>query len=172
LYQRIKRLYKVIFPAIKPEEIQQAAQILPVSAFALFCRQALPEQRHALDVADSLQRQGIFLSLSVKEYGNLISAALLHDCGKSLVQIRLWQRVAISLLGACPWPFLKNYLRNRKCHSGRFVLTLDIAEQHAEWGEFLAKQAGLNRHVCLLIRQHHSPCSKLGRILQEHDNKN
>lgn len=172
MYCRIKRFFKALFPSVKPEELQQAALILPASAFALFCLQALPEQRHALDVANSIKTKKSALNLSAEEYRNLISAALLHDCGKSLVKIHLWQRVMIVLVAACPWQFIINYLENYKSRSRGLAITLKISDHHAQWGESLARKAGLNQHICLLIRQHHSPRTALGRILQENDNRN
>lgn len=172
MYCRIKRFFKVLFPTVKPGEMHQAAETLPAAAFSLFCRQALPEQRHALDVAKSLKVRKIYLNLSAEDYRNLIIAALLHDCGKSLVTIHLWQRVMIVLVAACPWQFMNNHIINNKSQARGLALTLEIADRHAEWGESLARKAGLNEHICLLIRQHHSPRTELGRILQENDNTN
>jgi HD-like signal output (HDOD) protein len=152
--------------------MHQAAETLPAAAFSLFCRQALPEQRHALDVAKSLKARKIDLNLSAEDYHNLIIAALLHDCGKSFVNIQLWQRIMIVLVTAGPCQFMKNYIINNKNQVRSLALTLEIADRHAEWGESLARKAGLNEYICLLIREHHSPRTELGRILQENDNTN
>ncbi|HWQ71195.1 MAG TPA: HD domain-containing protein, partial [Desulfitobacteriaceae bacterium] len=153
--------------SISPLELEKAAKVLPAKAFILFCQQALPEQRHALEVTKSLENAQKTFNLKPEEYQDLIIAALLHDCGKSLVKLYLWQKILIVLINRCPLP-LKKYLNSKP---GFLTHTLNIAHQHAEWGESLAKEAGLNQKICLLIRQHHSPETKLGKILQENDNK-
>jgi HD-GYP domain-containing protein (c-di-GMP phosphodiesterase class II) len=148
-------------------EIEWAAKTLPASAFSLFRKQALPEQSHALAVIKSLKKARKSLDLNSEEYENLIIAALLHDCGKSLVKLHLWQKILIVLINACPLQINK-YIEAKP---GFLTLTINIAHQHAKWGESLAKEAGLNQQICLLIRQHHCPKTKLGKILQENDNK-
>jgi hypothetical protein len=148
-------------------EIEWVTKTLPASAFFLFRKQALPEQSHALAITRSLKKARKTLDLNPEEYENLIIAALLHDCGKSLVKLHLWQKILIVLINGCPQLF-KKYLEAKP---GFLTLTLNIAHQHAKWGESLAKEAGLNQQVCLLIGQHHCPKTKLGKILQEIDNK-
>lgn len=167
MFYRFKQFFKSLFPSLSPLEIEWVAQTLPASAFALFRKQALPEQSHALAVTKSLMNARTSLNLNPKEYENLIIAALLHDCGKSLVKLHLWQKILIVLLNVSPLQVNK-YLEAKP----KFLtLTLNIAHQHAQWGESLAKEAGLNQQICLLIRQHHCPQTKLGKILQEKDNK-
>lgn len=167
MFYRVKQFYKALFPRINPLEIEWAAKTLPASAFALFSNQSLPEQRHALDVTKSLAIETKSLYISPDEYQNLIFAALLHDCGKSLVQVHLWQRILIVLINVLP-------LRLKENLAAKFAplsQTLNIAHNHAQWGEALVKEAGLNQQICQLIRQHHLPQTKLGRLLQESDNK-
>jgi HD domain. len=148
-------------------EIEWVAKTLPAEAFSLFRKQALPEQRHALEVTKSLKNAKKSLDLYPEEYENLIIAALLHDCGKSLVKLDLWQKILIVLINGCPL-LIKKLIETKP---GFLTHTLNIAHQHAKWGESLAKEAGLNQKICLLIRQHHCPKTKLGKILQENDNK-
>ncbi|MHB8125494.1 MAG: HD domain-containing protein [Desulfitobacteriaceae bacterium] len=167
MFYRIKQFYKALFPSISPLEIEWVAKTLPASAFSIFRKQSLPEQRHALDVTKSLAIETQSLALNPDEYQNLIFAALLHDCGKSLIQLHLWQRVLIVLFNV--WPL--QLKENTEAKPGYLSSTLNIAHQHAEWGESLAKEAGLNQQICLLIRQHHSPQTKLGKLLQKNDNK-
>jgi hypothetical protein len=51
-----------------------------------------------------------------------------------------------------------------------FATPLKNASQHAIWGGNLAQRAGLNPMICLLIHEHHSPKTELGRILESADN--
>lgn len=164
---RVKQFYKALFPFINPLEIEWVGKTLPASAFSLFRKQALAEQRHALDVTKSLETELKSFALSPDEYQNLIFAALLHDCGKSLVRVHLWQRILIVLIDIFPLQ-LNDYLEAKP---GHLANTLRILHYHALWGEALAKEAGLNQQICLLIREHHFPKTKLGKLLQENDNK-
>lgn len=152
---------------INPSEIEWVAKILPASAFSIFLKQALPEQRHALDVTKSLEIELKSLALRPDEYQNLIIAALLHDCGKSLAAVHMWQRILIVLVDIFP-PQLKKYMGAKP---GHLSVALNISYHHAQWGETLAKEAGLNQQICLLIRQHHYPKTKLGKLLREKDNE-
>ncbi|MFZ3372216.1 MAG: HD domain-containing protein, partial [Desulfitobacteriaceae bacterium] len=156
MFYRVKQFYKALFPFINPLEIAWVARTLPVSAFSLFRKQALPEQRHALDVTKSLEIELKSLALNSDEYQNLIIAALLHDCGKSLVRVHLWQRILIVLIDISPLQ-LNDYPGAKPKH---LALTLKILHYHALWGEALAKKAGLNQQICLLIREHHFPKTK------------
>ncbi len=167
MFYRVRQFYKALFPYINPSEIEWVAKTLPASAFSIFRKQALPEQRHALDVTKNLVMEMKSLSLRPEEYQNLVLAALLHDCGKSLIQLHLWQRILIVLLNVLPL----NIKKTIGSRPGPLSYTLTIAQQHAKWGESLAKEAGLNTQICLLIRQHHSPQTELGKLLQEIDNK-
>lgn len=167
MFYRVKQFYKALFPLINSLEIEWVATTLPASAFSLFRKQTFPEQRHALDVTKSLRTELKSLVLSPDEYQNLIIASLLHDCGKSLVRVHLWQRILIVLINISPLR-LNDYIEAKP---GQLALTLKILHYHALWGEALAKKAGLNQQICLLIREHHFPKTKLGKLLQENDNK-
>jgi len=164
MFYRLNQFILAIFPHIDPSEINWALDHLSPEAAELFLQQSLPEQRHAINVAKSILNANP--PISFEDLQNLITAALLHDCGKSIVSIRLWQRVYIVLMQKMP-----QSLRSRleKGHS-IFAFSLKIDVRHALWGESLAKKAGLNSFVCLLIREHHTPSTFLGRILEQVDN--
>ncbi|MDD2234588.1 MAG: HD domain-containing protein [Desulfitobacteriaceae bacterium] len=164
MFYRIKQFYQALFPSISSLEKEWIKKILSPKAFSLFCRQARPEQRHALEVTKSLISTLTPLDFQPEEYENLLIASLLHDCGKMLVKLYLWQKILIVLINGCPL-LIKKHLPGFLTH------TLNIAQQHPKWGESLAKEAGLNEQICQLIRQHHCPETKLGRILQKNDNQ-
>ncbi|AFM42103.1 putative domain HDIG-containing protein [Desulfosporosinus acidiphilus SJ4] len=165
MFYRTHQFIEAFFPRIYPSELLWAKQILSPQANLLFLQQSKAEQRHALAVAKSLLPYQE--SLSSSEYLDLITAALLHDCGKSLTKIRLWQRVFIVLIQQLPqgiWSLLKN-------GPSLLAAPLQIADHHARWGSNLAQEIGLNSRVCLLINDHHSPNSKLGQMLYRADNQ-
>jgi len=164
MYYRVSQFASAFFPHIDSSEVQWAVDNLSPEACSLFFKQSRPEQRHALDVAKSLMnKEHDFTQL---DFQNLLTAALLHDCGKSIVSIRLWQRVFIVLMQKMPEPLWSRLEQGPSI----LALPLNIATKHAIWGEHLAQKAGLNSVICGLIREHHAPKTDLGRILASADN--
>lgn len=169
MFYRFNQLYNAIFAKVEQQEYIWLNTILESKELALFQRQALTEQRHALDVAYDLEqnKQEIIKTYGKVVYHNLLLAALLHDCGKSLIKLRLWQRIVIVTTGYLP----KEWKKKISKHKNLLGKTLVIYEQHPAWGKRLAAKAGLNEDVQLLIREHHSPANPLGQILFEADNR-
>jgi len=163
MFYRVNQFILAIFPHIDPSEINWALDHLSPEAAELFLRQSLPEQRHAINVVKSILKAK--LPISFDDFQNLITAALLHDCGKSIASIRLWQRVYIVLMRKMPQSLLTHLAKGHSI----FAFSMKIDVRHALWGESLAKKAGLNSVVCLLIREHHTPSTYLGRILKQAD---
>lgn len=164
MFYRIRQFHKAVNPVIASSEITWAFDHLPPEAGPLFIRQTKVEQRHALDVALDLNKQKPVLAPS--DFQDLIAAALLHDCGKSLVRTRLWHRIFVVILRKTPlslWSRLE-------MGSTIFAEPLKAASQHATWGSELARQAGLNPQICRLIYEHHNPTSELGQLLAQADN--
>lgn len=160
---RVKQSWQALFPRLRPaDRAWLVAQNLPESAYALFKQQSPVEQRHALDTAYSLAG---LTGLNRHEQRTLIIAALLHDCGKSTVSLHIWHRVLAVLCAMLP----KHIYRQIADGHGPLSFTLTVAVHHPEWGEKLARQAQLSDDVCLLIRQHHNPQTKLGHLLHQAD---
>jgi len=160
MFYRLHQFAQAICPVIAKEELAWAYSLLPPNAHALFTAQPLPEQRHALDVALDLEKQGI-------EDPQLLIAALLHDCGKIKSPLKIWQRVAIVLLQKAPrivWDTLAKSHRS-------FFSFLQTAEKHPEWGAEMALNIGLEQDIVELIREHHSPKSSKGELLCQADNR-
>lgn len=164
MFYRVRQFIDALFPRLDKEELQHIRLILPSQAYALFLKQPPAEQKHALKVARLIESWGS--ALPPNEKGNLLRAALLHDCGKSFFPLRIWQRVFIVLLQKYP-----QTLQNNLAQSSRFFsVPLRLASRHAAWGSRLARQAGLSEEVCLLIREHHQPQTPLGQLLHQADN--
>ena len=164
MFYRVHQFIHAIYSHIDSSEIAWALENLPPEACSLFLKQSLSEQRHALDVAQSLMREKYTLNCS--NFQDLLVAALLHDCGKSMVCNRLWHRVFIVLMQKMPHSIWFRLERSQTI----FATPLKTSSQHAIWGGNLAKRAGLNPVICLLIHEHHSPKTELGRILESADN--
>ncbi|HUX46780.1 MAG TPA: phosphohydrolase [Desulfosporosinus sp.] len=164
MFYRVNQFIHVIFPDIDASEITWALDNLPPEACSLFLKQSRSEQRHAVDVAQSLMKEKNSLPLS--NFQNLIAAALIHDCGKSMVHIPLWHRIFIVLMRKMPRSIWSQLERSHTV----LASPLKTASQHAVWGGNLAQRAGLNPVICLLIQEHHSPKTELGKILESADN--
>ena len=164
MFYRVHQFRHAIYSHIDSSEIVWALDNLPPVACSLFLKQSLSDQRHALDVAQSIMKE--INTLNCPNFQDLIAAALLHDCGKSIVCNRLWHRVFIVLMQKMPQSIWSRLERSHTI----FATPLKTASQHALWGGNLAQRAGLNPLICLLIHEHHSPKSELGRILESADN--
>lgn len=164
MFYRVHQFIQAIFPHLDTLEISWALDNLPPEASPLFLRQSKSEQRHALDVAQSLMSEKN--TLTVSNFQNLLVAALLHDCGKSMVSNHLWHRVFIVLMQKMPHSLWSRVERSTSI----FAAPLKTASQHALWGANLANRAGLDPVICLLIHDHHNPNTELGRLLERADN--
>ncbi len=156
------------------QSLALSCRILTPSQMALFNRLAPSEQAHSLAVLEKLLAQG-------ESHPDLQVAALLHDVGKTLSPLKLWERVLIVLA--------KAIAPGRVALWGRGDPTGDtpprgwrrpyiVAEQHPAWGARLAAQAGASPLAQALIRRHHQAASaetgseetRLLHILQIADN--
>jgi hypothetical protein len=164
MFYRLRQLYSAIWSTVRPEEYRWVRKILSEKEYRLFLSQALPDQRHALDVALDIKTQADRIE---KTYGrdaclSLLQAALLHDCGKALSPPRLWQRILIVTAGFFP----QNHGRKIGGY-GLFGETLPLYHEHPLWGRNLAAEAGCSHQVLALIEHHHAPESPLEKILSE-----
>jgi HD-GYP domain-containing protein (c-di-GMP phosphodiesterase class II) len=169
MFYRFVQFYKAIHPKINPEEKTFVKKNLSPLQIKLFYRQSQVEQRHALDVANDLISQTISqLSISQTELTTLITAALLHDCGKSLFHIHIWQRIFIVLFFKMPFQMQKIICSKNNV----FSRTIKLYKKHPHIGSHLAKKAGASSEITALIKYHHEPNSTLGLLLYNADNRN
>jgi hypothetical protein len=165
MFYRVHQFVQAFFPDIRITEIAELTEILSPQAKTLFLKQSRAEQRHALDVTKDLMSYED--TLLPNDFHDLITAALLHDCGKTLLPIRLWQRVYIVMMQQMPQSLWDRLEKGPKFLAG----PLKTASYHALWGSNLAQNSGLNSRVCLLIREHHAPSNKLSHLLFKADNE-
>jgi len=169
MFYRFYQFCSAVHARIDPKEYQWVKKILTKKEYQLFLQQPLPDQRHALDVALEIEQN----SEKIKEqygttaYHNLLHAALLHDCGKSVAPPHLWQRILIVIINSLPATCV------RKLSSGSNFLgkTLILHRQHPLQGKQLAALAGCEDEVLTLIENHHSPTTNLERFLWEIDSR-
>ncbi len=142
---RARQLFASLRTEIGEAERGEAAELLGERLFPLFEAMVPRDQRHCLDVLQTLQRQGF-------QDRDVLQAALLHDAGKG-EGVRLWQRVAYVLLASISRGLLERLAR-RGVPFGRLRAGLAALHHHAERGAALAEQAGAAAVVVDLIRRH------------------
>ena len=123
------------------------AATLPPAGRALFLTMSRNDQRHSLTVYCALRETGC-------TDGELLAAALLHDCGKGGGRVPLWVRPPLVLLRAFA-PGLLCFLA--RAPRPQWRRPFFNAVHHAAIGAELAAAAGLSTQVVLLIRTHHDP---------------
>lgn len=130
--------------AISEARIEQAARILTPEARELFARQAPQDQRHALDVYETLCREG-------HTNQDLLTAALLHDAGKAAARLPAWQRGVFVLAERFAPGVLDLAMRSEA--GSRWRSLADYAG-HAEISAHWAEQVGCAPLTVKLIRRH------------------
>jgi hypothetical protein len=149
---RVRQFYLALRGAADPRDLEQARSVLTPTQVALFSGMQSSEQAHAVSVYRQLVAQG-------ETSSDLLAAALLHDVGKSLSPLRLWERVLIVLARA----FFPTQSRRWGIPPaeglGGWRRTFVVAEQHSIWGATLAAEAGASPRLVALIRQHQEPAS-------------
>lgn len=153
-------LRALIARAPEEEEVEQAICLLTPEARALFCRQAIQDQRHGLAVYHTLRQAG-HTALQ------LLAAALLHDVGKAAAQLPPWQRAIIVLLNRLA-PRLLLRLGRGEPQGCILSGSTELAEvlpkswrrpfivhvHHPEVGARWAQEAGCSLLTVALIRRH------------------
>ena len=144
---RARQFFKAIRASISAQERDLVEKTLPPPLRPLFFAMTINDRRHSLDVYYTLKQQGY-------NDRDLSQAALLHDCGKALGRVGLWQRVALvlikagkpALLDRLPW-----------ANAGDWHHAFYIQREHAGLGADLAYQAGASVAVIDYIRRHETP---------------
>ena len=113
----------------------------------LFAQMPRADQHHGVSVARTLERRG-------HHDPDLITAALLHDVGKSRAPISVWGRVIV-VLGE--WLFPEHADRWGRGEAQGLRRPFVVRHRHAAWGAEMVGQAGASHTTTQLIRRHHEP---------------
>ena len=141
---RVTQFLRALTARVSAEEVEQATRLLTPEAQALFCRQAIQDQRHALAVYRTLQQAG-------HTDPRLLAAALLHDVGKAAGRLPSFFRVVIVLMGRLAPRMLARLSQGEaNLLNGPFV----IHARHPERGAHWAGEAGCSPLTVALIRRH------------------
>jgi hypothetical protein len=143
---------------VRPGEIAVLETLLKPEQMALFRRMERSDQRHCLDVMDTLRQAG-------HHDLHLIRAALLHDAAKSvavggrppargpLQRMTVWHRTAVVLMQRYTPGWLARLAADGRGWKRPFALHV----QHAQASAELAAQAKSTPEVVKAIHKHHHP---------------
>jgi hypothetical protein len=151
---RVRQFLTANLAAVSPAEIEAAlAQAgLPEPAARLFRAMPRPYQRHALNVAARLRREGHSDPI-------LLSAALLHDMGKwdpaSGRKVPVVHRSVVALITWCaPGRTLLRRLVAGPPPVRSWRYPWHLQQHHPELSARLAEAAGVDPDVVTLVRYH------------------
>ena len=171
LLYRARQFWQALDASPHPEDLQLAASILTTPQLELFQGMQPSEQAHGLRVLRALQEQG-------EQDADLLTAALLHDAGKSRSPLRPWERALIVVVGAvCPaclarWgqPAGESPGGAPDGNSG-WRKPFVVAVQHPAWGAEMAAATGASLQVVKLILRHQDRLPLSASGLETGDNR-
>jgi hypothetical protein len=141
---RVGQFFRALTARVSDGEVERATRVLTPEAQALFRRQAIQDQRHALAVYHTLQRAGC-------DDPHLLAAALLHDAGKAAARLSAVHRSIIVLLGRFAPGLL---IRLSQGEGGGWDRPFVIHARHAEIGARWAEEVGCSSLTVALVRRH------------------
>jgi HD domain len=145
LAYRSRQFWNALFASRKRIPTEALLPHLTSAQLMLFRRMQPSEQVHAYQIFKRLDTSG-------QTNPDLLAAALLHDVGKILHPLSIFDRVTVV--------FGKRFFRTaaQRRAEGRprgLRLPFVVAARHAEWGADLATQAGATSRTVELVRHHH-----------------
>ena len=155
---RFQQFKLAIRPPSHPVPTKELTLHLNSMQLTLFRKLQPSEQWHAFLVYRTLKDKGC-------TDANLLSAALLHDIGKILFPLNVWDRVMIVLAnqifpdqakkwgGKSPQGFFKQFV---------------VAHQHADWGADLVSKTGASPELVDLILRHEQKSNENPTSHQDH----
>ena len=150
-FYRVRQFWQALHARPSEPAMARAQAILSPQQFALFSLMQPSEQVHSLRLLEQLQEHAPLPH-------DLRVAALLHDAGKSLFPLRLWERIWIVLARAFAPAWVQRW-GSQPVDPGIpfWQRPLAVACQHPEWGARLAEQAGASPLAVAIIRRHQQP---------------
>jgi hypothetical protein len=95
---RVRQFFGALRPRVTAEQRERAYSYLDEPHRRIFESMTLRDQQHGIDVFERVRG-------TAGEDPHLLTAALLHDCGKG--RVYTWQRVAFVVLSAAAPPLLR-----------------------------------------------------------------
>ena len=151
---KIRRLLRSVrADQAHPDDSWAAARLQPAE-WLVYAAMDPRDREHACRVTQALLRD------HPHAHPEVVAAALLHDCGKSLRPYRVGERVLVGLIP------------NRLARVRPPLGALGIRAHHPELGARLLAHAGARPHVARLVARHHHPGGDPdAMLLHEYDDR-
>lgn len=147
---RTRQFWRAMGEKPSEQDLELVMLMLTPSQISLFKRMAESEQVHSICVLRSLLMKG-------EKHLDLLTAALLHDVGKSCFPLKLWERVIVVLAKAVSPNWVRGWgsdlLTKRQTADG-WRRGFIVSENHAHWGAQMAAKAGASPLAVALIKRH------------------
>lgn len=144
---RVRQFWLALFAAPTDQDLKLVQEILSPSLTELFLQMQPGEQAHSLQVLRRLMALG-------ETNPDLLVAALLHDVGKSLYPLHIWDRVLIVIARA----LIPQQAARWGCGAPTgWKKTFVVAQQHPRWGAELAAKHAASPLAVRLILRHQDP---------------
>jgi len=147
VFYRARQFWQALTATPAAEDLDRASQVLSPQLMASFLNQTASDQVHSLTVFIHLCDQG-------ERSPDLLSAALLHDIGKSRFPLRIWERVVVVIGQAIP---IRQTTLLSQSEPRGWKRPFAVAGGHATWGAEMAEAGGASPLTVELIRRHHDP---------------
>jgi hypothetical protein len=144
LAYRMRQFRLAFLPPHQSLPDDSLAPHLSPTLIGLFRRMTPAEQAHSFAVLQRLLASG-------QDDPALLAAALLHDVGKVLSPLSIFDRVMI-VLGKRFFP--RTIVRRGSGEAQGFWRSFVVAAQHPEWGAQLCFKAGASPRTVELVRRH------------------
>lgn len=146
---RVKQVWWRLLAAMQPVPDEVLASILTPDLITLFRRMSHGDQTHSYRVMQQLQAMG-------HTHPDLLTAALLHDSGKSRYQYTIFDRVFVVVVKKLA-PVCYETCGSKPVKT--FRRAIPIAVQHPQWSAEDMAEAGASPLACTLARRHDEPFS-------------
>ncbi len=159
---RLRQGLRALFAWATPVDYKLAQEVLSPRLMALFWQMRRSEQLHSLNVLRTLRAQG-------HTDPALLTAALLHDVGKTKASYMIWDRVLV-VLGRAVAP--DKVLRWGQATPTGWRRPFAISVQHPRWSAEMVAQAGADPLTISLILEHqnhlgHAPQNYVETLLAQ-----
>ena len=147
---RLRQFWHALTAVPTQTDLDLINKYLTTSLMKLFNKMQTSEKAHSIMVFKDLLQTN-------ENNKDLLIAALLHDVGKSIYPLSLFERVEI-VIGTALFPqqALKWGTGKPKGWKRPFV----VAAKHSEWGAQLASDAGASEKTVEIIRNHHKKITR------------
>lgn len=148
---RTRQFWQAVGGRRTDRDLELVESVLTPAEYDLFQRMSRSDQAHSIRVLRFLLEKGPL-------HPDLLKAALLHDVGKSILPLQIWERVII-VLSKVIIPKKVSVWGSNSIDEYQVFMSwrrgFIVSKQHAEWGAQMAAKAGVSALTRTLIRRHH-----------------